>query len=82
MYLLRHTWTASHATVWGLEHMLCCVANPPGCCSVSACVLCEQEIHIAEIDGDVPEMSKKFFPALSVGFQDPRVKVHICDGIK
>eukprot|EP00775_Hariotina_reticulata_P013363 gene13363-13490_t len=41
-----------------------------------------QEIHIAEIDGDVPETSKKYFPAMAVGFSDPRVKVHICDGIK
>jgi spermidine synthase len=43
---------------------------------------CLQEIHIAEIDGDVPEVSKKYFPGMAVGFNDPRVKVHICDGIK
>lgn len=30
----------------------------------------------------VPEMSKKYFPEMAVGFSDPRVKVHICDGIK
>jgi spermidine synthase len=41
-----------------------------------------QEIHIAEIDGAVPEVSKRYFPAMAVGFSDPRVKVHICDGIK
>jgi spermidine synthase len=41
-----------------------------------------QEIHIAEIDGDVPEVSRKFFPGMAVGFTDLRVKVHICDGIK
>ncbi|KIY96353.1 spermidine synthase [Monoraphidium neglectum] len=41
-----------------------------------------EEIHIAEIDGDVPEISKRFFPQMAVGFSDPRVKVHICDGIK
>jgi spermidine synthase len=41
-----------------------------------------QEIHIAEIDGDVPEVSKKYFPGMAVGFADPRVTVHICDGIK
>jgi spermidine synthase len=41
-----------------------------------------QEIHIAEIDGDVPEVAKEFFPDMAVGFKDPRVKVHICDGIK
>jgi spermidine synthase len=51
---------------------------PPA--AAAAAVL--QEIHIAEIDGDVPEMSKKYFPSMAVGFSDPRVKVHICDGIK
>jgi spermidine synthase len=34
-----------------------------------------EEIHIAEIDGAVPETSKKYFPAMAVGFSDPRVKV-------
>jgi spermidine synthase len=41
-----------------------------------------QEIHIAEIDGDVPEVSKQYFPGMAVGFSDPRVTLHICDGIK
>lgn len=41
-----------------------------------------QEIHVAEIDGDVPEVAKRFFEGMAVGFKDPRVKVHICDGIK
>ena len=30
----------------------------------------------------VPETSKKFFPQMALGFSDPRVKVHITDGIK
>jgi len=30
----------------------------------------------------VPETSKKFFPEMALGFNDPRVKVIICDGIK
>jgi len=30
----------------------------------------------------VPETSKKFFPEMALGFDDPRVKVIICDGIK
>lgn len=34
-----------------------------------------EEIHIAEIDGDVIEVAKKFFPQMAVGFSDPRVKV-------
>jgi hypothetical protein len=34
-----------------------------------------EEIHIAEIDGEVPEISKRFFPQMAVGFSDPRVKV-------
>ena len=30
----------------------------------------------------VPETSKNFFPEMALGFNDPRVKVIICDGIK
>jgi len=41
-----------------------------------------EEIHIAEIDGMVIDVSKKYFPQMAVGFTDPRVSVHVCDGIK
>ena len=41
-----------------------------------------EEIHIAEIDGMVIDVSKKYFPQMAVGFSDPRVTVHVCDGIK
>lgn len=41
-----------------------------------------EEIHIAEIDGMVIDVSKKYFPQMAVGFSDPRVSVHVCDGIK
>mmetsp|Transcript_473 Transcript_473/g.1160 ORF Transcript_473/g.1160 Transcript_473/m.1160 type:complete len:309 (-) Transcript_473:41-967(-) len=41
-----------------------------------------EEIHMAEIDGMVPEVSKKYFPKMAVGFNDPRCQVHICDGIE
>lgn len=41
-----------------------------------------EEIHMAEIDKMVPETSKKYFPELAIGFSDPRVTLHICDGIK
>jgi len=41
-----------------------------------------EEIHIAEIDGMVIEVSKKYFPQMAAGFNDPRVSVHVCDGIK
>ena len=30
----------------------------------------------------VPEISKRFFPNMALGFDDPRVAVHITDGIK
>lgn len=30
----------------------------------------------------VPDVAKKFFPNMAVGFDDPRVTVHITDGIK
>lgn len=41
-----------------------------------------EEIVICEIDKDVIDVSKKFFPSLAVGFEDPRVTVHIKDGAK
>jgi spermidine synthase len=41
-----------------------------------------EEIHIAEIDGMVIDVSKKYFPQMAVGFSDPRVSVNVCDGIK
>ncbi|GAB4826259.1 hypothetical protein Ancab_009124 [Ancistrocladus abbreviatus] len=36
-------------------------------------------IDICEIDEMVIDVSKKFFPQLSVGFEDPRVRLHIGD---
>ncbi len=30
----------------------------------------------------VPEVAKQFFPQMAIGFSDPRVTVHITDGIK
>ena len=41
-----------------------------------------EHLDIAEIDGMVIEMSKKYFPGMSCGFDDPRVHVHVTDGIK
>lgn len=41
-----------------------------------------ERIEIAEIDGMVVEMSKKYLPKMAVGFEDARVETHICDGIK
>lgn len=43
---------------------------------------CVEEIVICEIDKDVIEVSKKFLPSLSKGYDDPRVKIHIMDGSK
>ncbi|CAN6461772.1 unnamed protein product [Victoria cruziana] len=39
------------------------------------------QIDICEIDAMVVEVSKKFFPNLAVGFEDPRVNLHIGDGV-
>lgn len=39
-----------------------------------------KEIYICELDGDVIEYSKKYLPTLAVGYDDPRVKVHVMDG--
>eukprot|EP00199_Chlamydomonas_sp_CCMP681_P002840 CAMPEP_0119108916 /NCGR_PEP_ID=MMETSP1180-20130426/16180_1 /TAXON_ID=3052 ORGANISM="Chlamydomonas cf sp, Strain CCMP681" /NCGR_SAMPLE_ID=MMETSP1180 /ASSEMBLY_ACC=CAM_ASM_000741 /LENGTH=313 /DNA_ID=CAMNT_0007094593 /DNA_START=128 /DNA_END=1069 /DNA_ORIENTATION=+ len=41
-----------------------------------------KEIHQAEIDKMVPEIAKKYLPKMAQGFNDPRVTLHICDGIK
>jgi spermidine synthase len=41
-----------------------------------------QEIVLCEIDGDVVDVSKKYFPKLAVGYDDPRVTIHIMDGFQ
>lgn len=41
-----------------------------------------EHIDICEIDKMVIDVSKKFFPELAVGFEDPRVHLHIDDAIK
>ncbi|TXG71231.1 hypothetical protein EZV62_006166 [Acer yangbiense] len=38
-------------------------------------------IDICEIDKMVIDVSKKFFPDLAVGFEDPRVQLHIGDAV-
>ncbi|KAJ0960407.1 hypothetical protein J5N97_001769 [Dioscorea zingiberensis] len=38
-------------------------------------------IDICEIDAMVVDVSKQFFPKLAVGFEDPRVNLHIGDGV-
>lgn len=48
--------------------------------------LCQYEsiehIDIVEIDEEVINVCKKFFPELCASFMDERVHVHICDGLK
>ncbi|KAH7291442.1 hypothetical protein KP509_29G017000 [Ceratopteris richardii] len=39
-----------------------------------------EQIDICEIDKMVVDVSKKFFPQLAVGYEDPRVKLFIGDG--
>ncbi|KAI3976305.1 hypothetical protein MKX01_021847 [Papaver californicum] len=39
-----------------------------------------EQIDICEIDGMVVEVSKQFFPDLAVGYEDPRVTLHVGDG--
>ncbi|SFQ95855.1 polyamine aminopropyltransferase [Desulfoscipio geothermicus] len=41
----------------------------------------EKVVHV-EIDQMVIDVAKKFFPELSVGFNDPRVEILVDDGIK
>lgn len=40
-----------------------------------------EHIDICEIDAMVVEVAKKFFPDVAVGFEDPRVSLHIGDGV-
>ncbi|KAK7389046.1 hypothetical protein VNO78_23878 [Psophocarpus tetragonolobus] len=40
-----------------------------------------EHIDICEIDKMVIDVYKKFFPDIAVGYEDPRVQVHISDGI-
>ncbi|KZV27578.1 spermine synthase-like [Dorcoceras hygrometricum] len=39
-------------------------------------------IDICEIDQMVIDVSKKFFPELAIGFEDPRVRLHVGDAVK
>jgi spermidine synthase len=39
-----------------------------------------EQIDICEIDEMVIKVSKQFFPDLAVGYEDPRVRLHIGDG--
>ncbi|XP_062120201.1 spermine synthase-like isoform X1 [Humulus lupulus] len=41
-----------------------------------------EHIDICEIDKMVIDVSKEFFPELAVGFEDPRVHLHIDDAVK
>ncbi|KAH7515552.1 hypothetical protein FEM48_Zijuj10G0058000 [Ziziphus jujuba var. spinosa] len=40
-----------------------------------------EQIDICEIDKMVVEVSKQYFPDVAIGYQDPRVKLHIGDGV-
>ncbi|XP_047321597.1 spermine synthase [Impatiens glandulifera] len=39
-------------------------------------------IDICEIDKMVIDVSRKFFPELAIGFEDPRVRLHVCDAVE
>lgn len=43
---------------------------------------CLEKVDLVEIDGEVIEASKRFFPSVASGLGDPRVTVHIEDGIR
>lgn len=40
-----------------------------------------EQIDICEIDGMVIDVSKQYFPEIAVGFDDPRVRVNVGDGV-
>jgi spermidine synthase len=39
-----------------------------------------EKIELCEIDGDVVRICREHVPSMAVGFDDPRVEVHIADG--
>ncbi|HOJ49381.1 MAG TPA: polyamine aminopropyltransferase [Spirochaetota bacterium] len=39
-----------------------------------------KEAHLCEIDGEVIEAAKKYFPNLSISFKDPRTSIFVEDG--
>ncbi len=41
-----------------------------------------REVHLCELDEDVVEAARKYFPALSSGLSDPRVRIKYEDGAK
>ncbi|KAG0236557.1 putrescine aminopropyltransferase [Actinomortierella wolfii] len=41
-----------------------------------------EEVVLCEIDEAVINASKKFLPSMAVGFQHPKVKIHVGDGFK
>ncbi len=41
-----------------------------------------EEVHVVEIDGKVVEISKRHFPSVASAYSDPRVHLHIQDGIE
>ncbi|XP_074583278.1 spermidine synthase 1-like [Curcuma longa] len=40
-----------------------------------------EQIDICEIDKMVIDVSKQFFPKMAVGYEDPRVNLHVGDGV-
>ncbi|KAL1589039.1 Spermidine synthase [Cladosporium halotolerans] len=43
---------------------------------------CVEEAVLCDIDEAVIRLSKKYLPSMSVGYQHPKVKVHVGDGFK
>lgn len=43
---------------------------------------CVEEATLVDIDEAVPRVSKKYLPNMAIGFQHPKVKVHIGDGFE
>ena len=41
-----------------------------------------RSVDVAEIDGRVAEVCRRFLPQTACGFDDPRVSLHIQDGLK
>ncbi len=41
---------------------------------------CVEHIDICEIDGEVIDAARKYVPSLAVGYEDPRVDIHVADG--
>jgi spermidine synthase len=73
----------THIPLYSHPHpqKVCCIGGGDGGVLREICRHASvQEIVICEIDANVIAVSKQFLPSLAIGYDDPRVTIHIGDG--